>query len=146
MSPELPNDHLRKWMTFLEGYADNWDECFTAEFGDKFFTQEYWYLFVNVTRACWDMKPLHLSAAKRQIRGLANCDDQTKTKRIQDAQKAGLIDTITYQECRKRFPTFVEKDKRKTFVIPTPALEDILRKHFSTTLKDVITFVKKLHP
>ena len=84
------------WAEFLIDYAEDWDAHF-KRYG-KFFTQEYWYLLVGVTQAFWDAKPLNLTAAKDQMRGLQGRDDSVKDDRINEAINAGLITKKKFDE------------------------------------------------
>jgi hypothetical protein len=127
------DDDLVVWADYLIDYAEDWDAHF-KRYG-KFFTQEYWYLLVGVTRAYWDAKPLNLTAAKDQMRGLQGKDDSVKDDRIAEAIDAGLIVKKKFAELE---PPIQEQlggaDGRRIFLIPTPILERELRLHLSSTL------------
>ncbi|MGX1165751.1 hypothetical protein AB7M16_002017 [Bradyrhizobium sp. USDA 372] len=132
------DDILLDWADFLRDYAENWDDHF-KQYGDDFFTQEFWYLLVGIVEAYWRKDPMNLATAKSEIRGLKKADDKTKNTRIKAAEDAGLIKRRSFAELSDEIrQNMGAGDNRKTYLIPTPRLEKELRAHLSETLSEAM--------
>lgn len=138
MATKFSDESLLDWADFLRDYAENWDNHF-KQFGEEFFTQEFWYLLVGIVEAYWRKEPMNLATAKSEIRGLKKADDKTKNTRIKAAEKAGLIVRFQFADLDEDIRRNLgEGDKRYTYLIPTTLLEKELRAHLSETLSEAI--------
>jgi hypothetical protein len=113
---------IRAWLDVLIRYAADWDNTFRTR--SDYFTQEYWYLFTECTRAHLDGSPLGVSeaAAKMQMKASANA----KMVRINKAVDDGYLR-------KERLPG---EDGRKVVLVPTDLLIGKLTEHFRRTLAD----------
>jgi len=144
---KFSDDDLVVWADCLIEYAENWDEHF-KRYGN-FFTQEYWYLLMGVTRAYWDQDPLCVAAAEDQMVGLQGKDESVKKDRIKNAIKAGLIqEKKTFVQLSPKLQEKLKEqhddadDARKRYLIPTPLLEKVLRLHLATTLGRAVEMLR----
>lgn len=115
----VPEECLIQWMGALEAYARDWDKVFDGH--PHYFTQEYWYLFVGVVTSAWQGRPLTINAACQMMKtGSA----RTREDRLKKAVQDGYL-------LKERS----ESDRRTTYVLPSPMLEDLIRGHLERTYR-----------
>ncbi len=127
----VPEEHLIQWMEALEAYARDWDRVFDGH--PHYFTQEYWYLFVGVVTSAWKGRPLTINAACQVMKtGSA----RTREDRLKKAVQDGYL-------LKERS----DSDRRTTFVLPSPMLEDLIRGHLERTFQRTAEALRPfLHP
>jgi hypothetical protein len=111
------NDVLVDWLDALEFYARDWDATFGSH--SHYFTQEYWYLFINCLRAHWAGRPLTVSQLAQAMKTGSN---RTREERIRRAVDDGYL-------VKER----IAQDGRAAIVRPTPLLEELMLAHLKRT-------------
>jgi hypothetical protein len=113
---------IENWMKLLISYAEDWDATFRTERG-IYFTQEYWYLFIECVRADADNKALPRKDALRMMR--VSLGEDAKLERIQRA----IDDKWLIGEQSTA-------DKRVWLLRPTDKLRKAMNGHLARTLDE----------
>jgi hypothetical protein len=117
----MSDDPLLAWMDALVDYARDWDATFKAK---KYFTQEYWYLFVACYRGALSGRPLTISEAMGEMKSGAT---NTRIDRIKKAIDDGYLEKQDNKD-----------DDRSSLLIPTAKLSALLAGHFARPAKKAV--------
>jgi len=102
---------------------EEYGQVFGEDFGADFFSQEYWYLFIVALARHWRGAPLHVGEACRTMKTGSPKTRETRLKR--------LLDEGWFRKGKH------DADLRKTYVLPTPLLLRVGRRHLVSSLLHV---------
>ena len=120
--PSYSDEHLLLWSSVLESYARDWDITFDNK--PSYYTQEYWYLFINCLKGHWQKTPMTMT---RACQSMKTGSLRTREERIKKAVLDGYL-------CKQKHPD----NGRETILIPSQKLQAIIVDHLIRTLNNTL--------
>jgi hypothetical protein len=119
---------LLNWAEALEHYARDWDTTFENK--PSYYTQEYWYLFINCLKGQWRGSPLTISQACQSMK---TGSQRTREERIKKAVLDGYLEKHKHPE-----------DGREIALLPSEKLQRVMIGHLTRTLKETLTLLSQV--
>jgi len=122
------DQELLLWSSVLESYARDWDSTFDNR--PSYYTQEFWYLFINCLKKYWQKSPMTMTQACQSMK---NGSLRTREERI----KKAVLDGYLYKQ---KHPN----NGRETLLIPSPKLQSIIIEHLIRTLNQTVKALEQI--